>query len=107
MSDQLALDFDGTKQRRFPDWILKRPEEIKAADSVRDFVLTWYKHDRLEGRNGTEYGKFGPGYSEHIIRSHERDFERYGYDTISHHDSKTGEPVTYCPAALEILRGDA
>ncbi|NIV30484.1 MAG: hypothetical protein GWN58_13600, partial [Anaerolineae bacterium] len=30
-----------------------------------------------------------------LIASHQRDFDREGYDIISHHDSATGQVVAY------------
>lgn len=62
------------------------------AESVREFVIKWQKHDRLFGRND-----WFPGYNygEAIIASHEEHAAQHGWTGLSRHESKTGEPVYY------------
>jgi len=55
--------------------------------SVSDFLDRYYKPDRYKGR-GEEYAKC-------LLASHEANYERDGYDIISHHDSVTGNVVAY------------
>ncbi|MGM9602551.1 MAG: hypothetical protein ACI3W5_13345 [Faecousia sp.] len=43
------------------------------------------------------YAERGPDYVEAVLKSAQQDIERYGYTLISHHDSVTGEVVTYYP----------
>jgi hypothetical protein len=64
--------------------------------TVREFVLTYYRHDRLRGRD-EECARAWPGYvySEAIIASHEADCARQGYCFVTEHESKTGECVAY------------
>ncbi len=57
------------------------------ADSIEDFIRKYGKHDRYYGR-GEEYMKV-------CLASHKKDFEKYGFDFITHHNSKTGETVSY------------
>jgi hypothetical protein len=60
------------------------------AASVADFLDRYYKHDRYRGR--------GADYAAAVLASHQRDFERDGYDIISRHESVTGEVVAYFAA---------
>ena len=60
------------------------------ADSVADFLERYYKKALYHGR--------GAEYAAGLLASHEKDFELYGYDIISHHDSVTGEVVAYFAA---------
>lgn len=53
--------------------------EVKA-DSVEDFVLKYYKKDRL---------------TSSIIENKKRELKSFGHCTISHHDSNTGKIVRY------------
>ncbi len=57
------------------------------AESVEDFLHRYYKPDRYTGR-GLEYAAI-------LLASHQADFEKDGYDIISHHDSVTGRVVAY------------
>ena len=56
--------------------------------TVREFIMRYYRPDRLTSR---DY----PDYKETLIASHEQDFERDGYDLISHHDCKEGETIIF------------
>lgn len=58
-----------------------------AADSVEDFLERYYLRDRYHGR--------GAEYAAAVLASHQRDFERQGYDIISRHESVTGQVVAY------------
>jgi len=58
-----------------------------SADSVEDFLDRYYKPQRFRGR--------GEEYAQALIASHQADFDRYGYDIISHHDSVTGRVVAW------------
>jgi hypothetical protein len=69
------------------------------AASVADFLDRFYKHDRYRGR--------GADYAAAVLASHQRDFERHGFDIISRHESVTGSVVAYFaapakPAQLEL-----
>ena len=57
------------------------------ADSVEDFLNRYYKPQRFRER--------GEEYAQILIASHQRDFDRDGYDIISHHDSVTGRVVAW------------
>ena len=57
------------------------------AKSIEDFLNRYYKPERFRGR--------GEEYAACLIASHQRDFDREGYDIISHHDSVTGQVVAY------------
>jgi hypothetical protein len=60
--------------------------EVKA-NSLEEFLKKYTKHDRHEGR-GQEYVKAR-------IQSHKEDLEKFGYTLITHHDSITGQTVSY------------
>lgn len=60
---------------------------VTDVETVREFVEKYYKNSRLRGR--------GDNYAESIIVSHEKRFADYGYDIISHHESVTGEIVSF------------
>jgi len=55
------------------------------ASSVEEYMRKFYKPTRYHGR--------GIDYAAALLRSHERDFEKFGADVISHHDSITGKTV--------------
>jgi hypothetical protein len=55
--------------------------------TVEEFLARYYKRDRYTGR-GNEYAAI-------LLESHTRDFETNGFDIISHHDSNTGEVVSF------------
>lgn len=57
------------------------------ASSLKEFLQRYTKHKQHEGR-GQEYVKAR-------IESHNKDLEKYGYTFITHHDSVTGEIVSY------------
>jgi len=58
-----------------------------SAQSIEDFMTRYYKRDRYTGR--------GDDYAASLLASHREHYEQYGYDIISHHDSKTGDPVAW------------
>jgi len=58
-----------------------------SATSIKDFLARYYKPDRYTGR-GEEYARI-------LEASHQADFDRDGYDIISHYDSVTGQVVAY------------
>ena len=57
------------------------------ADSIEDFIFKYGKPSRYQER-GEEYMKV-------CIQSHKEDLLKCGYDIITHHDSKSGETVSY------------
>lgn len=61
-----------------------------SANSLEDFLEKYTKHDRHAGR--------GEDYVFIRIKSHQEDIDKYGFTFITHHDSKTGETVSYYPA---------
>jgi hypothetical protein len=59
------------------------------AKSVEEFCLEYYKHKKLHNR--------GESYIRIIIESKIKELKENGFTFISHHDSKTGEIVSfYC-----------
>lgn len=63
-----------------------RKYEVEA-DSVEDFLKRYTKPSRNEQRCDD--------YQEARIKSHTEDLVKYGYTFITHHDSVTGECVSY------------
>jgi len=57
------------------------------ASSIADFLERYYRPDRYHGR--------GEDYAACLLASHEHDFQTYGYDIISRHDSVTGQVVAF------------
>lgn len=57
------------------------------ADSVEDFLDTYYKHNRYKGR--------GEKYAKVLLNSYKEELKKYGYCLISHHDSNLGIATTY------------
>lgn len=57
------------------------------ASSVEDFLNRYYKPQRYQG--------LGKECAAAILKSHQSNFERNGYDIISRHDSVTGAVVAY------------
>lgn len=57
------------------------------ADSVEDFLKKYTKPKRLEGRVA--------GYTEARIKSYTEELNKYGYCIMTHHESITGEVVSY------------
>jgi hypothetical protein len=57
------------------------------ADSIEDFHNKYHKPQRYTDR--------GKEYMECVIKTGYEDMEKYGYTFITHHDSKTGETVSY------------
>jgi hypothetical protein len=55
--------------------------------SVIDFLDRYYRKERYTGR--------GKEYAAYLLKSHQEDFERDGFDCISRHDSVTGQPVMF------------
>jgi flagellum-specific peptidoglycan hydrolase FlgJ len=63
-----------------------RKYEVKA-ESIEDFLKRYTKPSRNEQR---------PEYYQTVrIKSHTEDLKKYGYTFITHHDSITGECVSY------------
>jgi hypothetical protein len=63
-----------------------REYEVQA-DSLPDFMQRYYKPDRYHGR--------GEEYAAVLLAGHQEDFDRDGYDVISHWDSVTGQTVAF------------
>jgi transposase len=57
------------------------------ANSIEDFLKRYTKPSRNEQRP--------IDYQEARIKSHTEDLQKYGYTFITHHDSITGECVSY------------
>ena len=57
------------------------------AVSIEDFLDRYYRPQRFRGR--------GDEYAGQLIASHQRSFDKFGYDIISHHDSVTGRVVAW------------
>jgi len=60
--------------------------EVKA-ENLEDFLEKYTKRGRHKER--------GEEYVEARIKSHSEDLSKYGYTFITHHDSITGETVSY------------
>ncbi|NBI07631.1 hypothetical protein [Senegalia massiliensis] len=60
--------------------------EVKA-ESLIDFMNTYYKRDRFYGR--------GKEYAKSLINSYKQELNQNGYVFISQHDNITGEVVSY------------
>jgi len=67
------------------------------AESVADFLERYYRPDRYHGR--------GEDYAAAVLASHEKHFEKHGYDIISRHESMTGKVVAYFATDEEITHG--
>lgn len=59
------------------------------ADSLTDFLERYTKPSAHRER--------GEEYVAARIASHQEDLNKYGYTFITHHDSKTGDTVSYYP----------
>jgi len=57
------------------------------AGSLEDFMMRYYKRDRYTGR--------GEEYAQTLLASYQEDMDKFGIAWISHHDSVTGEVVSY------------
>jgi hypothetical protein len=57
------------------------------AKSVKDFLEKYYRPDRYHQR--------GEDYATAVLASHEKDFSEEGWTFITHHDSVTGENVSF------------
>ena len=64
-----------------------RKYEVKA-NSLDDFLKTYTKQSVINR---------GQEHHEARLESHQKDIEKYGYTFITHHDSRTGEIVSYYP----------
>lgn len=60
--------------------------EVKA-NNIENFLKKYTKHDKHEGR--------GNEYVQYRIKSYYEEFNKYGFCFITHHDSVTGEVVSY------------
>lgn len=59
--------------------------ETKHTVKTIEELITYYKHDRFEGR--------GKDYEKCIIEAHKERLAKKQYTMITHHDSKTGANV--------------
>lgn len=57
------------------------------AKSVSDFLDRYYRRERYTGR--------GAEYASGLLASYEKDFSEEGICWISHHDSVTGDVVSF------------
>lgn len=57
------------------------------ADNVEDFCKRYTKYDRHEGR--------GKEYADYRVNSYTEEFEKDGFTMMSHHESVTGQVVSY------------
>ena len=67
--------------------------KIVRCATTEEFLDTYYKPDRFRGR--------GEEYAQCLIDSHEKDFQKYGYDLISKHDSVMGISVWRYPEGMQ------
>lgn len=61
-------------------------------EQVKEFITPKYKHERLYGRNGNEWGA---DYSERVIQGYVDDLNDNGCSLISHHESATGKIIDF------------
>lgn len=66
----------------------------KPADSVADFLERYYKRDRYHGR--------GEESAARLLAIYQNDVVEMGCTWISHHDSVTGEIVSYYPNTVTV-----
>lgn len=66
---------------------LFRQYTVTDVATVAEFLRRYYKPDRYTGR--------GAEYAAVLLASHQADFDRDGFDIISHHDSVTGQVVAF------------
>ena len=67
------------------------------AESVEDFCNKYYQPRAFHDRTGDTWDYDGETYQAACIASHKEYIKEKGYCMITHHDSKTGETVTYYP----------
>lgn len=63
-------------------------------ETLRAFLTTHYKHERLEGR--------GEDYVEAVVQGRLRDLAARGIDGISKHESRTGAAIWF-DADLNVI----
>ena len=63
------------------------------ANSVEDFLQRYTKPNRHEGR--------GQEYVTARIQSYKDEIAKYGYAFMTHHESKSGEYVTWYPPTAD------
>lgn len=61
--------------------------QVTDVKSVEEFHNKYHKHDRYLGR--------GQDYAQCVINSSIEELKKYGFTIITHHDSNTGECVSY------------
>jgi hypothetical protein len=66
---------------------LFRKYAVDDVTTVTEFLDKYYKRSR--------YTDWGEEYAAVLLAHHQADFDRDGFDIISHHDSKTGETVAF------------
>lgn len=64
-----------------------RKYQVNDVSSVEEFLKKYTKHDRHEGR--------GKEYVESRINSYTEEFEKDGFTFMSHHESITGQVVSF------------
>ncbi len=79
--NRLIIETDHERNRRI--------NVVTDVSTVKEFLDKYYRPDRYTGR--------GAEYAAVLVKSHEDNCKRWGYDLISHHDSKTGEVVYFIP----------
>ena len=84
-----VLDLEAWFNEHFPNASLyekfKKYEVL--AESIENFIARYGKP--------SSYSERGEEYMSAVYKSHLLDLEEFGYDFITHHDSKTGECVSY------------
>ena len=69
---------DRAKGRRYAEGV----------NTIEEFLYKYYRPDRYFGR--------GENYAKALLKSHKDDFEKYGHDIISRHESLTGYAIWFC-----------
>lgn len=70
-----------------------KPMNEPSFEQMKQCLVDRYKHERLYGDRG-EYGQ-GVVYGDCVVRAHLADLIKYGYDSISKYESRTGEAVYF------------
>ena len=66
---------------------LFKDRAVTDVKTVAEFLERYYKRNRYAGR--------GKEYAVCLLKSHEESFKNHGVDWISHHDSNTGDIVSF------------
>jgi phage terminase small subunit len=66
--------------------------QVTDVNTIEEFCNRYYKYNSFKGR--------GKEHMEYVIKSDYEEIKRFGYCMITHHDSITGEIVTFYPKEI-------